>query len=223
MLKLEREGINSSIKIRFAYKKKGWTKNLLLAFIIALTFHLAGFLFIRISPLLVDSQVVLKPIHVDFDSEQIINPGKLMIEQTEKKYPPIYLAAFPIPPQKQKAEHLIEAYSKDTEINMYHSPLQLDLKKEISQIVLLDNLSDRTLLEPIKTFNVNVLDLEKIINIVYHVKIDEKTGKIFWYKPVQEINEKWEQKVGAIFQTLTFKTNTQEIITEGKLEVLIKL
>lgn len=211
MLKFERGSRDQSINIIVRDKDRFMTRSLMYAFGLAVLYHLIFILIFHISPFKLKlSQVIFPPIQVEADSvkhmavlahldnQQSISSGlpprESMIPSIQDS--PGYTSRRPFEYAKEKYKQTplfqrIESEVYQPTFSAYKlntrepPPARLVISGLLSeQVVLADGLENKRFPSKIGKGSENEW------RIIYNVLVEGKSGKIFWFEPVEQTNIK---------------------------------
>lgn len=212
MLKLEKGSRLSGLMMRMRERERFFEPRLLKALMIALIFHIGGFLLFHVSPFSLPSSFVFPPIEVQSESIQprVSALASTTPEENEEFSPPP-LTLIPIMDwiSLPKESALLPTLAFNFEVLQpleqrvwpkWHEPLSIPLEEPHIQLVISGDLAKHTLVEMDPLLNemqpqINSRDpptLESESNqspkerfVTYQVLMDEKTGELFWYERVE--------------------------------------
>lgn len=244
MLRLERASKSGEIHVQLRTKERFFNSTLCLALGIAAFMHLLAIVFFHVKPFKVESQWVIPAVRVNSEVGAKVEEGDaFVLAQIEEgkqltpsfKAPPRSRLVLPGLPDSYAALPLTlteETTSEMTVRDKDPSPLQeiLPLKQaplprsvsyDSFEIALSGRLADKEVLKKMVPDQItsSVAGLSRFRSR-HLVRIDEKTGMIFWHKPLELTkNTILDRKASQILASLRFKPDPQMIDTEGEIEI----
>lgn len=236
MLKLEKQK-SRDISITMRDKNKRLNKTFLYAFSIAVGMHLLAVLIFHIHSILV-SDVVLPPTLVEIDANSLqedTDPAILALTDPDGRLQRHVLAPTPSTPQLPSVEapqiareleylqvlrnsenpfRVIEddwQFPTETPHAKTFEPISIHLTGELAKLKLLNANMVNAMLFPIP----------KSEMVIYHVQIERKSGKIFWFLAEQlPTNKKLQEKAETILRSMEFEQDSLAFVTSGDIEIL---
>lgn len=226
MLKLEKIGRTQEIKIGFKKKSNFFNKNLLQALAIAVVMHFSCFLIFHIGPFKIMQTQILPPAEVETDIfEEASTIAKIETENIVSRFsfaPKIKGPEFP----KMVDLNLTDFAALSEECNFLDNPF-LNLENDIQmklyfskekkdqdlKVVLSGDLANRK-------YEVDLSPLQSLKKVyaTYSIKVENKTGRIFWIDPNVDLDEKLNEKIKNILKEIRFETSDHGFLTSGGIE-----
>jgi hypothetical protein len=220
MLKLEKQTKNRNINIIIKECGRLTSPAFFQALAIACALHLVGLILFQVAPFkLKHATSIFPPIEVNIDYR-----GVLAESRNEE------ISLLPIPePQISRPRIGGSVGGTETFNHKGHRDTGKELfgRNEIEE--LMNPVLEKTQVYlhvfgelAGRPYNLENVDKTSYGNevIAYHVKVEDRTGKIFWYEPTNQIVKKKQKKiVKKIFDRLRFKTNDRGFISEGYIEI----
>lgn len=250
MLRLEKSGRNREIHVSLGHKESFVSRSFLYAFFIALSLHLIGGLVFKVQLFkLIQSEYLFPPYVVDTDitlesvQSHLVNADiqtqkyKAAYLQPPKTSSPV-LPEMPLPKLISQLEYIKEEEAPEhafisfetNPVDYFSSrghtieipPVSLHLYGPIAGKEIFENsLADPELLPYFKSQKISPQDLEQK-SLRYHVQIEEKTGRIFWFEPDFAIERKDRQLLAEkILKHLRFAPQkNSSFVSTGEIEIL---
>lgn len=236
MLKLEKGLRDRQISIIVRDRERFFSRPIALAFVLALVYHLILALIFQVTPVKIRfNQTVLPPVHVDADGTKaaaaLVNlnsPSKISTGLPERpitipKIPehPLFLVQRPIEYIKESSIHPNSFQRIEKEIYQpSYEPIQPHKLSPI-HIVISGLLADKNLLsDGLRGKNLQDSCKSKTpIRSIYSVLIEERSGRIFWYEPIQQTNVTAIDRLAeSILHDLQFSPDSKAFVTAGEIE-----
>jgi|LakMenEpi03Aug12_release.lakeMendotaPanAssembly.Ray.scaffolds.fasta_scaffold13900_6 hypothetical protein len=236
MLKLEKIAKTNEIGIVLQHKEAFFSSSLLKAFILALGLHLLAALFFQVHPLkVIGSQMILPPILVEADLsspiERTIAAASLDQEETfshligepkgtilsTPRWPENHFTHFFEWPSLVETRHDLFANRSD---ETFGTDLMIPSKAGKSEknlrIYLSGPLAEKKRIE--NELKTNPCIGENSWQTRYAVRLDNRTGTIFWHQALEE-SPLCEKEAEAILASLRFQPDLEEFVTWGIVDI----
>lgn len=245
MLKLERKSKSRDVSVSIKEYGRLFTPSFLRALAIAFAIHFFGIILFQVSPFkIVHVETIFPPTQVKIDFLPLIDSGVLAELENE----PTTMPQIPEPamsrPQIHGMPHVKPirtiAHPKLTRVSSYpfeklegkyyytdfidlgpskqHKtmPLNIRLFGELSKMTYtLDGFDEKEYALKNRQRN----ELRRQI-VSYRVKVENKTGKIFWYEQINSPERKKTSKIAKkILTSLQFEKNQHGFTSEGDVEI----
>ncbi len=228
MLKIEKISRNQQITIGFKKKNSFFNKALLEACFLAVILHLAGFLIFHIGPFKIMNSQILPPALVETDIfEEASTIAKIDPEKRLSRFPfapTLKGPEFPAMPDLNLTDFMVLSQ----EINFLDNPF-LNMENDLQHAHFF---SKKNKNKPIKVVlsgdlankkyegDLSCLDSFKKIYGLYKVKVENKTGRIFWIEPMTAfLDEKQNEAIKKFLKEIRFEKIDHGFLTSGEIEI----
>ncbi len=245
MLRIERKSRKASYYVGIKEKSRLLTPTFLAAFGIAFALHFAGILLFHISPVkLRHADLIFRPVQVNIDYLPLIDSGVLAELENEAAPRP----EIPEPPHSEPKikplgiapvahriayPHMKQSVNFPFGLDQFRSyapnfialsppsfskrdPVTIRVGGDLSQKnYFLKELDMASLLPPAATGGYLVRKA-----IAFRVKLENRTGRIFWLAPISDHERKKLLHLGEkVLARLQFEKSERGITTEGEIEI----
>lgn len=248
MLTVEKKKRGGEVSIAFKTREGFFSKTLKKAFLWALGLHFAAVLFFHIAPFRLTSDRILPPAFVEsdpleaeggvaasFESEWSLRRYLLSPRLSEPEIPtiakPMLLGSREFGKEKLSNEASFANLEKAKREN---GLFEIKNAKETSALSLRVFLSG-----PLAERQVSELNPPKELltaregggdSYIYHVRVDDRLGEIFWYEPLnprsrgpltkEDVHRK--MKIEDFLKNLKFEKNVEGFVTSGDVEIVFE-
>lgn len=244
MLRIDKKSKQHRPRLEVNTRKGRFNRSLQIAFGAALCLHGAALLIFQISPFKVRySETIFPPIQVRVDNFPAIDSGALADQEKENPF------RFPIPSPLRAEPKIMEFMStckRGSEdlprmVKMNSAPREdLCYDYYLERVIPIEGPSKLEAPMIVQTsgglaetpFTLEGIDMEyldsalgigaekEIKGISYRVKIDHRTGKVFWYSKISgEARKRVLQLCEKILASLRFEKNQPSIFSEGEIDI----
>lgn len=210
MLTIEKE-----LTLVFHQKRRFWSKTLALSFLFALLIHAAGLLLFRVRPIaLRQNEMIFPPVSVAMEAP-VAHHEEIIAQTEEETLPNVRILprpkkklSVPLLPRKPLPPAVAEGFSRQKfSLNF---PAIKDTRPYQAHLTLLGGLAGRKLIR--SEFQLERNEAHEAC--CYAVTVDDRTGKILWIDPLDEISAKLSH--------MEFEKKKNGSITKGEMEVCFK-
>jgi len=228
MLKLEKIAKSLEVSITLSKRERLFNRAFLQALAIAVGLHLLAGMFFQVRPFMImGSQIVFPPVIVDADVAPSSEAGITVQMENEEATPRLIrepkgskLALPAIPLTKGYFAHTT-VQAKETsdpfaalEERFFIEPVTHKEKPQPARVLVSGPLAQADFVPPplaaIKTPSRNV----------YAVRVDAKTGTIFWYESLYSEGRESDQRSEEILKSLKFHMPDDALVVAGEVEIL---
>lgn len=237
MLRLERASKSGEVHVHLRTRERFFNPVFCTALGIAVILHLVGILFFHVKPFKIESQWVIPAVKVNSEIGVKVDEGDAyVLAQIEEgklltpnsKAPPRSHSALPdlsevyvILPRTLPEEAKEVAPSPPKTLQLKSIPLDFSFTYDSFEMAISGRLGERELLKqmgPDEKMS-SVASLHRIRSR-YLVRIDERTGTIFWSKRIESTKQfDLDQKAERILASLQFRRDPTAFDTEGEIEI----
>lgn len=233
MLKLERT-THIGISVRFREKDPIFNKEMLLATGLALLFHIVMIGLFTIASFHQDSIFIFSPIQVHLENPALNVASFIKDSEDETKFLPSYDLIELTGSKELVHQQFLNYINSINDIPnldlldsieeriwpMWKPGLTISLKTPTIQINLFGEISRYSYSSPYLSLN-DSPPISGPLSIYYEVKIDSKTGKIFWFESEKSISDKLAYFLEKILKDLKFEINDSSIILNGQINFTV--
>lgn len=241
MLKIEKTSRNLEVFIRL--KNRRFNRTFFKALACALFIHLLGLILFTVNPFNLGKERILAPTLVEADLNLPDNSRYNVLAQPEEEgstsryalRPPLWSPKFPEMPiatlqsqfesvkEQNSSENPFTRIEYDPESLLFSEtvlatpPIQVRITGELADLSLLEN-------GVINTASNNLGDLTDAVRIIYAVQVEGKSGKVFWYYPLELTESKTiNQLTETIVAGLRFEEDPHKFANTGEIEIVFNL
>lgn len=229
MLRLEKNGGSYNVSVRLRQKEPSLNRAFLTALAFALSIHLLAFFLFHIKLFQISPSTIFPPVQLLMEqhtSTSAISTEEEALPSNIIAPPPSLIPTYPSLPfitsyegwstlTYPTAENSIEPlalYHEAIPFESTYYPLKMQISGDLSDMKLIDN-DHPELLEPqIKRepLTATVID--------YEVRLDAKTGRLFWYELKSAIlNRKATELAEKVLLGLQFERDPQQLFLSGEI------
>jgi hypothetical protein len=235
MLKLEKQKYRD-ISVTMRDKKSCINRSFLYALAIAIGMHLFAVLIFHIHSILV-SDVILPPTLVEIDTNGIFDendPAVLALADPDGRLQRHVLAPMPSLPQlptvespqiARELEYLQISHSSENPFLSIEEDWQYLIENSKSktfksiEIHLTGELASLKIVNP-EHLNSNFFPISKSEVAIYHVKVERRSGKVFWFLAEQTPQAAaLQEKAETILRSIIFEPDMLAFVSDGDIEI----
>lgn len=237
MLKVER-GKKNQVLVKIKKKENFFNSLLGFSFLLAFIFHAVFLIFFSIVSFDIENHPFLPPVFVETDWIKFESTAYADVEITERKLHRLTpfikhpkMASFPYPELSLIDEQTQDENQQNKEVSSLDNPyfcyekeLQYEVffkeqsEKKKSVVAMLRNDVDRDFIESSLQ---PLLDGLENIHAIYEIKVENKTGRIFWMEPKLAIDEKQHQKIKKALKEIRFEKKKIGFVESGEIEIFL--
>lgn len=240
MLKIEKINRASDIVIEFRKRDIFFNEALLKALSIAFILHSTAFLIFHIGPFKLVNNGILPPSIVEIDVIDTDFQVTANIQDKRKLSripfaPKVSLPTIPSISKLGLIDYIDTIENFESKDNLFLK-LETDLKNDLfflsdelrpkavtTQILLSGNLSNRKFEDPTTLIEKQFKDiaLTNPLRVIYNVKVENKTGRIFFAELEMPLSHPYVSPVGEILKEFRFEQISSGFMTSGQIEFVL--